>query len=260
MQLHFTKMQGLGNDFVIIDAVTHPLTLTPHQICYMADRHTGIGCDQVLFVERPVNDNVDFIYRIFNANGSEVGQCGNGARCVAKFIAEKKLSHKKSITLKTMTSLLQCELNDDGNVTVNMGSPIVIGTFTIAEQTGIYLSIGNPHFVFIVNEINTVHLEKIGRICNQHPQFPEGVNVNCVQIIDKSHILLRVYERGVGETQACGSGACAAVVAGRLSSNLNHHVDVSLPGGHLFIQFDNKDGPVYMCGPAVNVFEGVIQL
>jgi diaminopimelate epimerase len=260
MQLHFSKMHGLGNDFVVIDAIHQSINLSAAQIQLMADRHRGIGCDQVLLLEKSLDPTIDFIYRIFNADGSEVGQCGNGARCIAKFAAMKKLTAKKNLRVKTFTHQLEIELNDDDTVTVNMGLPQNIHAMKINEIDGINLSLGNPHIVFTLADIQKYSLQEMGSLCNQHPAFPEGINVGFMQIIDRQNILLRVYERGAGETQACGSGACAAVVAGIIQHQLDTAVTVQLLGGQLTVQWQSNDSAIFMTGPAVNTFEGVITL
>ncbi|MGE3919893.1 MAG: diaminopimelate epimerase [Gammaproteobacteria bacterium] len=276
MKIHFRKMHGLGNDFVVIDATHKPHYLTPEKIRLMADRHRGIGFDQLLLIEPSEFPEADFFYRIFNADGSESEQCGNGIRCVARFIHEKKLSDKKILFVATKKNLHELILLDDGLVRANMQIPEFkpekipfVSTeckemYTINSPEGIInfmpLSVGNPHAVIEVSDINTVDVEKIGEFISFHPSFPEKTNVEFMQILSPSAIKLRVYERGTGETQACGSGACAAVVAGRMLKKLDEHIHVQLPGGELRISWQGEDTPVWMIGPAASVFEGVIEL
>lgn len=276
MRINFTKMHGLGNDFVVIDATKNKVFLSPEKIRILSDRHFGIGCDQILLVEPPVQDTADFKYRIFNADGSEVSQCGNGARCFARFVHDKQLSDKSEIIVDTNAGQLLLCLNDNGLVTVNMGVPrhkpeeIPLQTqkesqFYAINAEGIEyvmsaVSMGNPHAVIKVDDVNSFPVEKIGAKLESHPFFPERANIGFMQILDRRHIRLRVYERGAAETLACGSGACAAVVVGIENGLLDHLVHVTLPGGELSIRWDGRDEPVLMTGPAVSVFEGQIEI
>lgn len=253
-------MQGLGNDFVVIDGVNQRLALTPSVIRYLSDRHLGVGCDQVLIVEKPHSSDTDFFYRIFNSDGSEVGQCGNGARCLAKFIHEMQLSHKSELVVETITGKLTLCLQQNGTIKVSMGAPHQIRTVAINDNNFTCLSIGNPHAVLQVTEVTTAPVELLGQHLNHHLAFPEGVNVGFMQIISPEKILLRVYERGAGETQACGSGACAAVVAGQIVGKLKNSVTVELLGGELQIGWTGNDQPIWMTGPAETVFDGKIKL
>lgn len=276
MQLEFTKMHGLGNDFVVIDAINQTVDLSPGQVRQLADRRYGIGCDQLLLVEAPVTPGTDFRYRIFNADGGEVGQCGNGARCFMRFVHEQGLTDRRELDVETASGRLQLVLEDDGQVTVNMGeprlepadipfdAPACAQTYTLAldgEEIEIAaVSMGNPHAVTTVVDVDTAPVERLGPLIQRHPRFPEQVNAGFMQIIDFEHIRLRVYERGAGETLACGSGACAAVVAGRLWDQLAARVNVALRGGNLVVSWAGKGYPVYMTGPATRVFKGRIEL
>lgn len=271
MKLKFTKMHGLGNDFVVIDAHTQPVSLSPAQIRRMADRHFGIGCDQLLLVERPQGD-ADFRYRIFNADGNEVEQCGNGARCFVRFVHDRGLSDKPEIRVETAGGLISPRLESNGLVTVNMGaprfSPAAIPfiadsealTYTLAlgdeHITICALSMGNPHAVQIVEEVDSAPVAIQGPLIEAHPRFPQRVNAGFMQIVDPHHIRLRVYERGSGETLACGTGACAAVVAGIRLGQLESPVRVTTRGGELEIRWQGAQAPVWMTGPAVSVFQG----
>jgi diaminopimelate epimerase len=272
----FTKMHGLGNDFVVIDAIHQNISLSPEQIRFIAHRHFGIGCDQVLLVEPPVSDAADFKYRIFNADGSEVSQCGNGARCFAKFVRDKRLTEKDEILVDTNGGQLLLSFDQDGMITVNMGIPkhnpaeipllaSVESRFYTAivnntEKAFGAVSMGNPHAVLQVHDVKTAPVHEIGPLLENHPDFPDRANIGFMQIIDKNYIKLRVYERGSGETMACGSGACAAVVIGIEQHLLDHHVTVELPGGELKIEWHGRGQPVLMTGPANIVFEGNIEL
>ncbi len=274
--IRFTKMHGLGNDFVVIDGISQKFTLTPEQINNLADRHFGIGFDQLLLVEKPASPNADFKYRIFNADGGEVSQCGNGARCFARFVHDKKLTEKTEITVDTNAGQLLLTLDENGLITVNMGIPrhdpksIPIQA---QEESRFYsveindsekafgaVSMGNPHAVLQVNDIRTAPVAELGAALENHAFFPERANIGFMQIVDRRHIKLRVYERGAAETLACGSGACAAVVIGIEQKLLDHDVSVELPGGKLHIHWSGRGQPVLMTGPAVSVFEGQIQL
>ena len=276
MLIPFTKMHGAGNDFVVFDGVTRPIQLTPAQIRRLTDRHFGIGCDQMLLVERPLTSGADFRYRIFNADGSEVEQCGNGARCFARFVRDKGLSKKDEIAVETLSGLIHLRLEADGGVRVNMGAPrfepseipfaasarqnvydLEVGAQTLSVSV---LSMGNPHAVQIVSDVDNAPVNTQGPAIATHARFPRQVNAGYMQIVDRQHIRLRVYERGAGETLACGSGACAAVVAGRQRGLLDDKVEVKLLGGSLRIAWAGEGQPVWMSGPAVTVFEGTIDL
>ncbi len=276
MNIEFTKMHGLGNDFVVIDAIRQQIALTAEQIRFLADRHFGIGCDQVLLVEPAVSGNADFRYRIFNADGGEVAQCGNGARCFARFVREHGLSDKEQIRVDTGSGQLLLRFHDDGMITVNMGIPrhkpaqiplqaeqeSKFYTVSAADTEKAFgaVSMGNPHAVLQVHDIRTAPVDELGPVLESHPFFPERANIGFMQIIDRRHIQLRVYERGAGETLACGSGACAAVVVGIEQNLLDQRVTVTLSGGALSIEWQGRGHPVYMTGPAVTVFEGTITL
>jgi diaminopimelate epimerase len=276
MKLEFSKMHGLGNDFVVIDAIHQTVDLSSGQVRALADRHTGIGCDQLLLVERAQGPEADFRYRIFNADGGEVGQCGNGARCFMRFVHERGLTDRRDITVETRSGLLQLTLEADGQVTVDMGEPRLrpadvpfdadAPAHSYPLQVGerelevAALSMGNPHCVLMVDDIGQAPVSELGPQIEQHTRFPERVNVGFMQIIDPEHIRLRVFERGAGETQACGSGACAAVVAGRLWDQLAPRVHVALHGGDLVVKWAGEGSPVYMTGPATQVFLGEIDL
>lgn len=276
MQYAFTKMHGLGNDFVVFDAFTQPLRLTPEQFRLIGDRHFGIGCDQILLVEPPTLPDTDFNYRIFNADGDEVEQCGNGARCFARYVRDKGLTEKQEITVGTKAGIIKLFVEADGMVRVNMGVPLLEPgriPFVADRQAADYpvevlgetitlgaVSMGNPHAVIVVDDLENAPLERIGTALQQHPRFPQRVNVGFMQILSADAIALRVFERGVGETLACGTGACAAVVSGRLRGLLNKSVKVSLPGGALMIEWADEQAPVLMHGPAASVFEGNIDL
>ncbi len=274
MLVNFTKMHGLGNDFVVIDAVNQSIDLTPKQIQAWSDRHFGVGFDQLLLVENPVSENADFKYRIFNADGSEVSQCGNGARCFARFIRDKKLCEKEEITVDTDAGQLILRIKPDGLVTVNMGVPkhqpqqipLLMPNESIlyrAEVDGrqvefAAVSMGNPHAVIRVDDVSLAPLETLGPRLENHPIFPQRVNVGFMEIVNRQEMRLRVYERGAAETLACGSGACAAVVAGIELGLLDEAVSVKLPGGKLTIEWAGRGSPVMMSGPAVSVYEGQI--
>ncbi len=274
--INFTKMHGLGNDFVVIDAINQQIPLTPEQIRFLSDRHFGIGFDQLLLVEKPANDNADFKYRIFNADGSEVAQCGNGARCFARFVRDKKLSDKNEIRVDTNSGQLLLRFNDNGLITVNMGIPkhkpaeipILVEQESFAysvcvnamEATFGAVSMGNPHAVIQVSDVKNAPVAEFGQALESHAVFPERANIGFMQIIDRKRIKLRVYERGAAETLACGSGACAAVVIGIEQNLLDQDVCVELPGGELTISWSGRDEPVFMTGPAISVFDGSIKL
>jgi diaminopimelate epimerase len=276
MEISFTKMQGLGNDFVVIDATSQPIELTTEQVRFLADRRFGVGCDQVLLVEPPRQSEVDFTYRIFNADGGEVEQCGNGARCFARYVRDHGLTRKKDIAVATRAGLISLHVEADGQITVDMGIPqfepevIPFEAEARAETYPLQLastdvdisvvSMGNPHAVLRVEEVENAPVDSLGPEIEAHPRFPRHVNVGFMQIVDRQHINLRVYERGAGETLACGTGACAAVVVGRQRGWLDDKVTVSLPGGNLRIQWSGEGQVVMMTGPAVSVFEGRVRL
>jgi diaminopimelate epimerase len=272
----FAKMHGTGNDFVVFDAVRQPLVLTPEQVRRLADRHTGIGCDQVLVVERPTRPDVDFRYRIYNADGGEVEQCGNGARCFVRFVRDRGLTTKSEIVVETLAGLIRPRLETDGQVTVNMGVPRFEPRevpFEAPARAALYdidvngqkrelsvLSMGNPHAVQLVADVDSAPVLIEGSLIERHARFPRRVNAGFMQVVDRGHIRLRVFERGAGETLACGSGACAAVVAGRQRGLLDATVNVGVLGGRLRIEWKGEGEPVWMTGPAVTVFEGTIDL
>ena len=276
MSLKFTKMHGAGNDFVVIDGIRQSVALSPEQIRLLADRHFGVGCDQLLLVEKARRDEADFRYRIFNADGGEVEQCGNGARCFVRFVHEKKLTGKKEIVVETRSGLISPRLEDDGRITVNMGAPIfaparipftsdsdaVMQPLDIAGQTVqiTAVSMGNPHAVQVVEDVENAPVANQGPLIEHHARFPQRVNAGFMQILDREHIKLRVYERGTGETLSCGTGACAAVVAGIRLGLLDDTVHVATRGGALTIHWAGAQTPVLLTGPAVTVFEGEINL
>lgn len=276
MHLKFTKMQGLGNDFVVIDATQQPMMLSPQQLRTLADRHFGVGCDQVLIVEPPRGADSDFYYRIFNADGGEVEQCGNGARCFVRFVHDKGLTHKRAIRVGTLGGVIEPRLEADGQVTVNMGAPIFEPAripFIAPAKALLYdlsvneklfkinaLSMGNPHAVQVIDDVDMAPVATDGPAIESHPRFPQRVNAGFMQVVDRGHIRLRVYERGAGETLACGTGACAAMVAGVQRGLLDAQVRVSTRGGDLFIAWAGEGQPVMMTGPAVTVFEGEAEL
>ncbi|HEB93816.1 MAG TPA: diaminopimelate epimerase [Gammaproteobacteria bacterium] len=276
MQITFTKMHGLGNDFVVIDAINQAIDLSPGQVRLIADRQRGVGCDQLLLVERSGSPDVDFRYRIFNADGSEVGQCGNGARCFARFVVDAGLTDKREIAVETASGDLRLRIEGDGQVTVDMGAPrfspadIPFEAETCAAQyalglNGISLeigavSMGNPHAVIRVDDVDTAPVAEWGPRVEGHPRFPERTNVGFMQPVSRRRIRLRVFERGSGETRACGSGACAAAVVAHRWGLVDDEVAVDLPGGRLLIRWLGGDAPVFMTGPVETVFEGSITL
>jgi diaminopimelate epimerase len=275
MILRFTKMHGAGNDFVVIDGVRQKIELSSEQLRLLADRHFGVGCDQILLVEKAQNKNADFRYRIFNADGGEVEQCGNGARCFARFVHDQELTPKREIVVETMCGLISPRLEDDGRVTVDMGVPVFDplripfeGAGAVSEPLEVAgetlaisaLSMGNPHAVQVVDDVERAPVEKFGPLIECHPRFPKRVNAGFMQVMDRNHIRLRVYERGAGETLSCGTGACAAVVAGIRRGLLDSPVNVATRGGALSIAWDGEGAPVRMTGPAITVFEGEINL
>jgi diaminopimelate epimerase len=276
MQIQFSKMHGLGNDFVVIDNVTQNVFFSKEKIQQLSDRNFGIGFDQLLLVEPPYDPDQDFHYRIFNADGSEVSQCGNGARCFARFVKMKGLTNRNKIVVSTKAGRMVLYLEKDGQVTVNMGVPEFepslvpikankrekIYILRAQEQTffcGV-VSMGNPHCVLLVDDVQTADVETMGPLLEKHERFSEGANVGFMQIINHSHIKLRVFERGVGETLACGSGACAAVAVGQLQNRLSKDVRVDLPGGSLKIRWQGNENVLKMTGAAEHIFDGYINL
>ena len=276
MKIKFTKMQGLGNDFVVLDGVSQPLDLSAEQYRALGDRHFGVGCDQILLVERATQPGVDFRYRIFNNDGGEVEQCGNGARCFARFVYAKGLTEKREIRVETAKGIIGPKLEADGEVTVDMGAPFLLPAeipFVADAQAVIYpldvagksydisaVSMGNPHAVQVVDDVDSFPVASVGAAIEVHPRFPQKVNAGFMQIINRAAIRLRVFERGAGETLACGTGACAAVVSGILRGLLDDTVRVSTRGGELTIRWQGPGQPVLMTGPAVIVFEGEIEI
>lgn len=287
MKLKFTKMHGAGNDFVVIDAINQQIDFTPAQWQALADRRFGVGADQMLVVEKSTQAGCDFRYRIFNSDGGEVEQCGNGARAFVKFVAEKGLTDRRSIAVETMSGVISPRLEDDGSVTVDMGAPVLEPALVPFDAEGLQgqpqgrdtlwplvlelcgeketvlvsvLSMGNPHAVQVVADTETAPVELTGPLIEQHAHFPKRVNAGFMQIVDRGHIRLRVFERGAGETLACGTGACAAVVAGIRRGLLDSPVRVDARGGQLSIAWAGEGQSVYLTGPAVTVFEGEIEL
>lgn len=282
MQLRFTKMHGLGNDFVVIDLLSQNAQLSADHIRHIANRHLGIGCDQVLLVEPPTTTGTDFHYRIYNCDGTEVEQCGNGARCFGKFVTDKKLTGKRQLKVSTNTGLINIDVVDNNTFRVDMGVPnfdpaslpftpdlalandTQTNTYTINHTQGSsdisIASMGNPHAVLVVDNIDTADVSGLGKVLECHSQFPNNVNVGFMQIISRNRVKLRVFERGVGETQACGSGACAAVATGINNGLLDAGVDVELIGGQLNIQWSGGNTPLIMTGSATKVFDGKMTL
>lgn len=276
MRLRFSKMHGLGNDFVVIDGVSQKVRLSAEKIRQLSDRHFGIGCDQLLIVEAPENPTVDFRYRIFNGDGTEVESCGNGARCFAVFVRDRKLTGKKNITVETAGGIMELAVTDNEDVTVNMGVPRLAPAeipFSAEVQASTYaldvggqlldisvVSMGNPHAVTLVEDVVHAPVAQLGPKIENHPRFPQRVNAGFMQIVSANEINLRVFERSAGETLACGSGACAAVVAGRLRQLLHSDVKVNLPGGSLRIRWEGAGQPVIMTGPATTVFHGQVKI
>jgi diaminopimelate epimerase len=276
VKLAFTKMQGAGNDFVVLDGVSRELALSPAQLRRLADRHFGVGCDQILLVQAPRTAGTDFRYRIFNADGGEVEQCGNGARCFVRFVRERGLTAKSEIRVETAAGIISPKMEADGEVTVNMGAPVFEAKRVpfLAEGDALVqslavggasvditaVSMGNPHAVQIVADVDGAPVLTQGPLIERHARFPQRVNAGYMQIEDRGRIRLRVYERGTGETLACGTGACAAVAAGIRRGLLDARVRVSTRGGDLTIRWEGGDNPVLMTGPAVTVFEGEIEI
>jgi len=273
--LKFSKMHGLGNDFIVIDAIRQSVSLTSAQVRFLADRHFGIGCDQLLLVENSAHIDVDFRYRIFNADGGEVSQCGNGARCFARFVYDRGLTEKTTIAVETASGVIYPTLHHDGQISVDMGQPRFLPEqvpFKVAEAANTYmlaiepghqveiaaLSMGNPHAVMLVDDVDTAPVLEIGPLIEAHPQFPERVNAGFMQLVSHEAIKLRVYERGAGETSACGTGACAAVVSGIRRGLLARDVTVQLAGGQLLVSWPDEQASVTMTGPATHVFDGEI--
>ena len=276
MEIKFTKMHGLGNDFVVFDGLVQDIELKPEQIRLIADRHFGVGCDQVLFIGSSDNPEVDVRYRIFNASGEEVEQCGNGVRCIANYLFRRGVVSTDVLTVDTINGVIKVYKDGNDSIRVNMGVPqfepskVPLRADTrkmhysmdLSGQTIelMALSMGNPHAVFVVDDIEKALVHSLGQAVQAHEMFPKGVNVGFMQVLDREHIRIRVYERGVGETLACGSGACAAVVAGCMDNRLANEVDVGLNGGHLTIAWEGEGNPVWMTGPATTVYEGKIEL
>ncbi|MDO8049392.1 diaminopimelate epimerase [Janthinobacterium sp. SUN211] len=287
MKLQFTKMHGAGNDFIVIDAIHQEIDFTPAQWQRLADRRFGIGADQILVVEKPRLPGCDFRYRIYNNDGGEVEQCGNGARAFVKFVSEKGLSDKTSIRVETMAGIIAPRLEIDGSITVDMGAPVLEPKLVPFDASGLdgiaqgkdtvwpldlalpgqtspvllsVVSMGNPHAVQVVDDVDAQDLDTTGPRIEHHPRFPRRVNAGYMQIVDRQHVKLRVFERGAGETLACGTGACAAAVAGILRGLLDSPVRISARGGELSIAWQGPGHPVLMTGPAVTVFEGTIEL
>jgi len=273
--VNFTKMHGLGNDFMVIDQISYPVELTPAQIKQLGDRHRGVGFDQLLIIAAPTRPDADFSYRIFNADGSEVEHCGNGARCFARYVLERGLIARSPIRVQTRNRLLELHADNHELVSVDMGgpdfAPEALPFVAQAQQTAYQLeteqhgtvsfqavSMGNPHIVLAVTDCDTAPVSSLGPLLCNHPAFPQGVNVGFMQIIDRDTIRLRVFERGAGETEACGTGACAAVACGIQAGKLNARVRALLTGGELTIQWAGADKPVIMTGPATTVFEGTL--
>ncbi|WP_406669580.1 diaminopimelate epimerase [Pseudomonas putida group bacterium ESBL64] len=276
MLLRFTKMHGLGNDFMVLDLVSQHAHIQPKHAKQWGDRHTGIGFDQLLIVEAPNNPEVDFRYRIFNADGSEVEQCGNGARCFARFVLDKRLTAKKRIRVETKSGIIVLDVQNDGQVSVNMGPPRFIPaeiplvadaqapSYPLEVDGQLYsiaaVSMGNPHAVLRVDDVSTAPVHELGPKIENHPRFPQRVNAGFIQVIDRHRANLRVWERGAGETQACGTGACAAAVAAISQGWMDSPVSLDLPGGRLHIEWAGPGKPVMMTGPAVRVYEGQVRL
>jgi diaminopimelate epimerase len=275
--IQFTKMHGLGNDFVILDCVIQNLRVDPQLVRKIADRNFGIGCDQVLVVEPPSDPSLDFNYRIFNANGKEVAQCGNGARCFGRYVYDRGLIDKTSLKVGTLSGKLTINISDLSAIQVDMGPPqfsakaipLNLKETTKLNTPGRYrihllgnhrevtiLSLGNPHCVISVPATTEAAVAEVGKALQEHPAFPRGVNVSFLQVLARNHVKCRVYERGVGETLACGSAACASVISGILQEELNTQVKVDMPGGNLTVSWDGGNEPVFLSGPAISVFTG----
>ena len=274
--MQFSKMHGLGNDFMVVDGITQNVYFPEATIRRLADRHRGIGFDQLLLVEPPYDPDMDFHYRIFNADGSEVAQCGNGARCFARFVQLKGLTNKKEIHVRTQKGKMILNIKDDDQIRVNMGEPIwepskipfiankfeknyILRTDLETVLCGA-VSMGNPHCVLTVDDVATAAVQRLGSLLESHERFPERANIGFMQIVNRQQIKLRVFERGAGETQACGSGACAAVAVGVMQGALDNQVEVELPGGKLLIEWQGEGKPLFMTGDAVHLFDGYIRL
>ena len=275
-------MHGLGNDFAMLDLISQKVHVHQNLIARLADRRLGIGFDQLLTAEPPGNPDMDFRYTIFNADGSEAEQCGNGARCFLRFVRDQGLTSKTQVKLETSNGIIECKLEKDGNISVDMGPPklapqkipFIADTpqinyeIALPEDAGIEarnisitaVNVGNPHAVISVSNVDSAPVNELGPIIESHPRFPERVNVGFMEVISRNKIKLRVFERGVGETRACGSGACAAVVAGRLQGSLDETVNVELPGGNLTVKWPGDDASIVMTGPACRVYEGRVQV
>lgn len=276
MLLKFSKMHGLGNDFAVFDFISQRGHLSSEQVRFIADRRFGVGCDQVLIVESPEQPDVDFRYRIFNADGSEVEQCGNGARCFARFVREQRLTNKRRIRVQTLSGIIELQVLPDEQVRVDMGPPQFVPALIPFEAVNVAdsyaldvagrtldicaVSMGNPHAVLRVEDVDSAPVALWGPLIECHPRFPRRVNVGFLQVMNRRHVRLRVFERGSGETLACGTGACAAAVAGIRRGWLDSPVRVTLPGGELDIEWAGGDSPVLMTGPAVTVYRGQIRL
>jgi len=276
MLMKFTKMHGLGNDFVVIDAVTQNVRVTASMTRRLANRTLGIGCDQILVVEPPSDPNIDFNYRIFNQDGGEVEQCGNGARCLARFVKDRRLTGKSAIRVKTMNRFMELRINADHSVSVDMGVPVLAPAdipFQADQPASLYdidiadsdyqiaaISMGNPHAVLRVDDVQTAPVNELGPQLECHERFPNRVNAGFMQILNRQQINLRVFERGAGETQACGSGACAAAVAAMQQELVDSSVTIHLTGGDLTIEWQGEGQPLIMTGPAVTVFHGRIRI
>ena len=276
MKLKFSKMHGLGNYFVVLDGIRQSIALSPEQLRLLGERHFGVGCDQILLVENPGQPGVDFRYRIFNADGGEVEQCGNGARCFVRFVHDQGLTDKREIRVETMSGIIGLRLEDDGDITVDMGVPVfaseqipfvspsedVVQSLMVGDEDVqiTAVSMGNPHAVQVVADAATAPVERQGPLIESHPRFPQRVNAGFMQVLSRNAIRLRVFERGAGETLACGTGACAAVAAGIVRGLLDSPVRVETRGGELNIAWQGVGTPVRMSGPAVTVFTGEIEL
>ncbi len=287
MKLKFTKMHGAGNDFVVIDAINQNIDFSPAQWQALADRRFGVGADQMLVVEKSTVPGCDFRYRIFNSDGGEVEQCGNGSRAFVKFVVEKGLTAARKIRVETLAGIIEPRLEDDGSITVDMGAPVLEPAQVPFDAEGLQgqpegreilwplvlelggqresvqvsvVSMGNPHAVQVVADVDSAPVELVGPLIEHHPRFPKRVNAGFMQLVDRQHVKLRVFERGAGETLACGTGACAAVVAGIRRGLLDSPVRVDARGGQLSIAWAGEGQPVYLTGPAVTVFEGEITL
>jgi diaminopimelate epimerase len=275
MKLNFTKMHGLGNDFMVVNLINQSHHFNSHQIQKMADRNKGIGFDQLLLVEPPMDPETDFHFRIFNADGSEAGQCGNGMRCLARFVKEQKLTWKNRITATTKSGQVSMQIEKSGLVSVRMGLPKfepqdlplnreAADSYRFETPLGIAdvhcVSMGNPHALMFFDDIDTLDIDVLGEYLSNHEDFPEQVNVGFIQVVDQKSIKLRVYERGVGETLACGSGACAAMVVANKYANCGQNLRVDLPGGHIFVRWHGAPKPVQMTGPATTSYQGQISI